>query len=142
MRTDLENSKSTSINTRLMNVEKEINSLRVTIIGIDGQNGMRSQLTKIESKMESMDSSIRTIAETLQTIQDREQKCPLIYSTKEENRFMESKLIQMMEDMEKERVQSAKSDTLRSQDIRLFKYGLYLTGIGLLSNIIIPFFFK
>jgi len=136
MRTDLENSKSTSINTRLMNVEKEINSLRVTIIGIDGQNGMRSQLTKIENKMESMDSTIRTIAETLQVIQDREQKCPLIYSTKEENRSMEDKLISKIEEIEEGRLAEKKGDTIRMQDIRYIKYGLLLTLAGLVFSIV------
>lgn len=130
-------------------LSQEIFALKTTLIGIDGQNGMRSQIASLAEAINDIKNSLSNHITTIYDIKAQEARYELIFATKMEQRRSEEKIFDKMieldkkivadiEKREKEKVEQEKYLEGRVISKRAFTLSL----ISVLITIILGFFIK
>ena len=114
---------------------KEVNSLRVTLIGIDGQNGMRSQISGITTNIKDLEATVRESLDLLRAVESTDRMIHFEFTTKEETRCLKESMAKKLDEHE----QKVKSESLRSEDVKYIKWGLALTVVALIASSLLQF---
>ncbi len=131
----------------ITNLSKEILALKTTLIGIDGQNGMRSQINGLSQDVNDIKNSLNRYFQAISDIKSQEAKYDLVFASKMELRAVEEKMYQKIldlenkiekdiEDREKQRIEDEK----HRQNYGVSKKTLNLSIIALLISTIINIF--
>ena len=128
-------------------LSKEIQALKVTLIGIDGQNGMRSQINGLSSDIKEIKKSFEKYFKDIEDLRHLESKNDLIFATKAELRNSEDAVIQKIQCLddtlerdrkERENDRDAQQKYLRSLNM---SKGLFLLSIvSLVSSVAMGIF--
>lgn len=128
-------------------LSKEISALKTTLIGLDGQNGMRSQIANLSKDTTEIKNSLNSYLKTIYEMKAQESKYEIIFCTKAEHRASESllcekimninnKIEEDIEDREKARIEHEKY----IENLGISKKALLISFLGLLSTSILGLF--
>lgn len=128
-------------------LSKEIQALKVTLIGIDGQNGMRSQINGLSSDIKEIKQSFEKYFKDIEDLRHLESKNDLVFATKAELRDSEDTIIQKIQNLnttlegdrkERDRDRDTQEKYLRSLNM---SKGLFLLSIiSLVSSVAMGIF--
>lgn len=84
----------------IANLSKEILALKTTLIGIDGHNGMRSQINGLSQDVNEIKNSLNNYLRAISDIKAQEARYDLVFASKMELRTVEEKLCQKITDLD------------------------------------------
>ncbi len=120
-------------------LREDINSLRVTLVGIDGKNGLRSQIHDIYKEIGKMKSSTKDILDLLTDLKIQQKQCPFIYSTKEENGILRKEVLKELKALsqrhENEEKEKEEKENRESHFMETMKYNRYSVLVAVLALI-------
>lgn len=128
-------------------LSKEIQALKVTLIGIDGSNGLRSQLKTLSEDMTEVKKVLNENFTALRAIQSQENQFVHIFATKEELKESDSKLYRRINELSdkinvgvEQRRKERKEQEKYIQNLKNSRIMMTISVIGLLLTVIINFF--
>lgn len=128
-------------------LSKEIQALKVTLIGIDGSNGLRSQLKTLSEDMTEVKKVLNENFTALRAIQSQENQFVHIFATKEELKESDSKLYRRINELSdkinvgvEQRRKERKEQEKYIQNLKNSRIMMTISVIGLLLTMIINFF--
>ena len=131
----------------ITNLSKEILALKTTLIGIDGQNGMRSQINGLSQDINDIKNSLNRYFQAISDIKSQEARYDLVFASKMELRSVEEKMYQKILDLEnkiekdiEDREKQRTEDEKHRQNYSVSKKTLNLSIIALLISTIINIF--
>lgn len=131
----------------IANLSKEILALKTTLIGIDGQNGMRSQINGLSQDINDIKNSLNRYFQAISDIKTQEARYELVFASKIELRTVEEKMYQKILDLEnkiekdiEDREKQRTEDEKHRQSYGVSKKTLNLSIIALLISTIINIF--
>ena len=131
----------------IVKLSKDILALKTTLIGIDGNNGMRSQIAGLSDDITEIKTSLNIYLKTIYDIKAQESRYDLLFSTKVEQRELEDKLCKQLEDVnDKLEADIDRREELRIQqeahieNLGVSKKALTISFFGILITTIIGLF--
>lgn len=109
---------------RVHKTEKDVAELKTTVIGLDGQNGLRSQIRVLQKDMTAVKARIEEVRESNEDLLEHEM----------------DEIKVMIEEQERRREEAREHQQERYQDIRLIKVSLLLVMLGILAQIGVALF--
>jgi chromosome segregation ATPase len=129
----------------IFGLKSDLNILKTTLIGIDGQNGLRGTLQNLNEELSNVKNKIDFFRESIGNLKSDQKGFSLILATKEELKELESKIFQKLEEAEKSRLEEKKElekrkkeDEINLKRLRTARYSLYIAIVGLIIKEIIP----
>lgn len=130
----------------IANLSKEILALRTTLIGIDGHNGMISQINELSQDMGEIKDSLNNYLRAISDIKAQEARYDLVFASKRELRSVEEKMFQKILDLEnkiekdiEKRDLQRKEDELNNKNFGISKKAYYLSIVALIVSAIFNF---
>lgn len=124
-------------------LSKEIQALKITLIGIDGNDGMRSQISGLSADINEIKKSFERYFNDISEIRNNESKYDLIFATKIELRISEEKICQKIIELNeslsldrKAREKQAEEQKKYNKSLTMTKNMFFLSIIGLISSIV------
>jgi predicted PilT family ATPase len=131
----------------IADLSKEILALKTTLIGIDGQNGMRSQINGLSQDVNDIKNSLNKYFQAISDIKTQEARYDLVFASKMELRAVEEKMYQKILDLEnkiekdiEDREKQRTEDEKHRQNYGVSKKALNLSIIALLLSTILNIF--
>ena len=128
----------------IADLSKEILALKTTLIGIDGQNGMRSQINGLSQDVNDIKNSLNKYFQAISDIKTQEARYDLVFASKMELRAVEEKMYQKILDLEnkiekdiEDREKQRTEDEKHRQNYGVSKKALNLSIIALLLSTIL-----
>lgn len=116
-------------------IHTEVEALKVTLIGIDGNNGMRSQITNLTSEIGDIKRCFSDLIQKMSSIDSENSRNDLVYSTKKEQRDMEEKILAKIEEItkqyEEERKEREADKEERKRHLETLKTSRWLLGASI-----------
>ena len=123
--------------TSINELKNDIQALKITLIGIDGQNGMRSQINNLFSELAEIRGILSSYMESLSDIRAKEARCSLVFSTKKELEESEdrvlAKLDEMKDELESDRKEREKEKEERQKHVDNLKTSRWILGASILG---------
>jgi hypothetical protein len=120
----------------LSSLKSDLNALRITLIGIDGKNGMRSQIEKLYQETAELKETFINFMQTVGNLELNKRNQDLTYATKKELRDVEEKILNELKEQNREQIKRLKDyeEEKREENKRLrgIRWTLYITLIGIL----------
>ncbi len=118
------------------NLKSELGALRITLIGIDGKNGMRSQIQDLYKEVSELKQIFNEFIQSAGDMKIKNERQDLIFATKKELKELEEKILSKLEEKDKKTEQRIKeSEEERNKEdkrIKNAKWTLYVTLIGII----------
>ena len=140
------------IEDQISEIKTDIGNLKTTLIGLDGKNGMRSQIVSLKKDLEDLQSSLNELLSRLDSIRSEQEKTNLIYATKDRLKELENKICRKLENIEENREKEKKEtesqkkiEKLNMDRLKNARYSLYVAIAGLVLKevlTLIPGMFK
>jgi predicted PilT family ATPase len=131
----------------IADLSKEILALKTTLIGIDGQNGMRSQINGLSQDVNDIKNSLNKYFQAISDIKTQEARYDLVFASKMELRAVEEKMYKKILDLEnkiekdiEDREKQRTEDEKHRQNYGVSKKALNLSIIALLLSTILNIF--
>lgn len=120
-------------------LKKDIQALKITLIGIDGKNGMRSQINNLFSELDEIKVCLNKYMESLTEVKSSESRFGLIFSTKKELMETETSVIRKLDEMkrelDKDRVEREKEKKENKKHYENLKTSRWMLGASILGII-------
>jgi predicted PilT family ATPase len=123
----------------IANLSREIQALKVTLIGIDGQNGMRSQILGLSQDINEIKNSLNQYLKAISDIKAQEARYDLIFATKRELRDLEEKICKKITDLDdrleaeaEQREEERKKQEMHNENLSISKKALIVSILALL----------
>lgn len=127
-------------------LSREIQALKVTLIGIDGSNGLRSQMKTLSKDISEIKKVLNENFTTLKTIQTQEHQYIHIFATKEELKESDSKLYKKINFLAEKvdlgvqkREAERKEQEKYLQSLKNSRIMMSISVVGLLISVIVNF---
>jgi len=129
----------------IFGLKSDLNVLRTTLIGIDGQNGLRGTIQNLNEDISCIKKKIDSFIETMGDLKSDQRGFSLVLATKDELKELENKIFQKLEEAEKSRKEEKleldrrkKEDEINLKRLRTARYSLYIAIVGLIIKEVIP----
>jgi len=86
----------------IASIQTEIKGLTVTLVGIDGKNGMRSQINDLASEINELKNCFHSYMTDISESKFESSKNILIFSTKKELKETENKILDKVDEIKKD----------------------------------------
>lgn len=130
--------------TSINELKNDIQALKITLIGIDGKNGMRSQINNLFSELDEIKDCLNKYMESLSDLRSKEARCSLVFSTKKELSESENKIVKMLDEMKKdldlerkEREKEREERKKHSENLKTSRWMLGASILGILTSSLI-----
>lgn len=124
-------------------IKKDLASLRSLLVGLDGKNGLRRQMTSLNKEIENLKTSNKEVLELMTEIRIHQKNFPFVYSTKDENNQLKIEILERLDKMEQirreELANHQKEEKIENRFLETIKHtrwSLYIALIGLAVSIL------
>ena len=130
----------------ISSIHTEVESLKVTLIGIDGNNGMRSQISNLTLEITDLKKCFNKLIQGVFNINSDNSKNDLVFSTKKELRETEKRITGKIEDLQKnykeerkEREDDKEERKKHLDNLKTSRWILLASILGILTSSIITY---
>lgn len=118
-------------------LRKEVAEMRTAFLGIDGQNGIRGDVTELKKDVKELTKTVDGIVSSIQTFKNELNRNHKIFAYKKDVSDLEHQIILKLNEMDRKRDLAKEEDKEKSINLSRAKLALIISIIGLSANVIL-----
>ncbi len=125
------------ITRELSEIKTEVSNLRTTLLGIDGNNGIRGLINHIDRRLDRVEVDQGHLKTALSNLQQNQEHSHKVFSTKEENNMLERTVLNKLNEMDEKREQARKEDSKHVERLKISQRAIFISAIGIFLSVVV-----
>lgn len=125
------------ITHELGQIRTEVSNLRTTLLGIDGNNGIRGLINHMDKRLDRVEVDQGHLKTAISNLQNNQENCQKLFSTKEENNLLEKAVLQKLNEMDEKRESARKDDSRHMDRIKASQKTIIVSAVGIFLSVVV-----